>query len=90
MTYAGDREIYDADGHIMELPDWLPSFADENIKKKLMPFWTESAGATLKDALDTAQKNIALVASGPATNAITANARIVRALARSKVFTRFL
>jgi predicted TIM-barrel fold metal-dependent hydrolase len=35
MTYAGDRVIYDADSHLMELPDYLSAYADPGIREKL-------------------------------------------------------
>ena len=35
MTYAGDRILYDADTHIMELPDFLKKFADPEIRDLL-------------------------------------------------------
>ncbi len=35
MTYAGDRILYDADTHIMELPDFLRKFADPDIREEL-------------------------------------------------------
>lgn len=35
MTYAGDRILYDADTHIMELPDFLRKFADPEIRDLL-------------------------------------------------------
>ncbi|MFM9084624.1 MAG: hydrolase, partial [Actinomycetota bacterium] len=35
MTYAGDRVLYDADTHIMELPDFLRKFADADIRDEL-------------------------------------------------------
>ena len=35
MTYAGDRVLYDADTHIMELPDFLRKFADPDIREEL-------------------------------------------------------
>jgi len=35
MTYAGDRILYDADTHIMELPDFLRKFADRDIREEL-------------------------------------------------------
>ena len=28
-TYVGSELVYDADSHVMELPDWLGSYADE-------------------------------------------------------------
>ena len=38
MTYAHRKDIYDADTHMMERPDWLSDFADQNIKDRLEPF----------------------------------------------------
>ena len=35
MTYAGDRVLYDADTHIMELPDFLKKFADPDVRDLL-------------------------------------------------------
>ena len=35
MTYAGDRVLYDADTHIMELPDFLKKFADADVRDLL-------------------------------------------------------
>lgn len=35
MTYAGDRVLYDADTHIMELPDFLKKFADPQLRDLL-------------------------------------------------------
>ncbi len=43
MTYAGDRLIYDADSHLMELPDFLSAHADASTLKQLPPLY---AGAT--------------------------------------------
>jgi len=38
MTYAHRIDIYDADTHMMELPDWIASFADPEIRPRLAPF----------------------------------------------------
>ena len=35
MSYAGERTIYDADSHLMELPDFLSAHASEKIKDRL-------------------------------------------------------
>lgn len=35
MTYAGNRVLYDADTHIMELPDFLKKFADPDVRDLL-------------------------------------------------------
>jgi predicted TIM-barrel fold metal-dependent hydrolase len=38
MTYAHRPDIYDADTHMMERPDWIASFADPEIRPLLEPF----------------------------------------------------
>jgi len=38
MTYAHRPDIYDADTHMMERPDWIASFADPEIRPMLEPF----------------------------------------------------
>jgi len=35
MTYAHRKDIYDADTHMMERPDWFSDFADQNMKDRL-------------------------------------------------------
>ena len=35
MTYAGQRVLYDADSHIMELPDFLRQYADPDLREQL-------------------------------------------------------
>ena len=35
MSYAGDRLIYDADSHLMELPDFLSAHAESGIRERL-------------------------------------------------------
>ena len=35
MTYAGELDIYDADSHLMELPDFLTAHADVSIRDQL-------------------------------------------------------
>ena len=35
MTYAGDRTIYDADSHLMELPDFLTAHAQSGLHDRL-------------------------------------------------------
>jgi uncharacterized protein len=42
MSYAGDRIIYDADSHLMELPDYLTAYADPSVRDR-MPRIGESA-----------------------------------------------
>ena len=38
MTYAHRKQIYDADTHMMERPDWIAEFSDSAIKSHLQPF----------------------------------------------------
>ena len=38
MTYAHRKQIYDADTHMMERPDWIAEFSDSAIKPHLQPF----------------------------------------------------
>jgi predicted TIM-barrel fold metal-dependent hydrolase len=55
LPYAGDRTIFDADSHIMELPDWLPSYADPSIRDRLRPLYLEGAGRLAEDAVAKAE-----------------------------------
>lgn len=45
MTYAGDRLVFDADSHVMELPGWLEEFADRSTAQTLRPLALGAAGA---------------------------------------------
>ncbi|MEC7865415.1 MAG: amidohydrolase family protein [Pseudomonadota bacterium] len=38
MTYAHRSEIYDADSHMMETPNWIEEYADSKIRPFLEPF----------------------------------------------------
>jgi predicted TIM-barrel fold metal-dependent hydrolase len=38
MPYAHRPDIYDADTHMMERPDWIASFADPAIRPRLAPY----------------------------------------------------
>jgi len=38
MPYAHRPDIFDADTHMMERPDWIASFADPDIRPRLAPF----------------------------------------------------
>ena len=38
MSYAHREEIYDADSHMMETPNWIAEFADPKIRPYLEPF----------------------------------------------------
>ena len=50
MTYAGERTIYDADSHLMELPDFLYRSADAATRRLLPDLgealkWHDALGA---------------------------------------------
>lgn len=44
MPYAHGRTFFDADSHMMELPDWLPSFAEPAFRDRIKPFSLGSTG----------------------------------------------
>jgi predicted TIM-barrel fold metal-dependent hydrolase len=44
MTYAGNRTIFDADAHIMELPEWLAGFADPAYRTRIVPYSLAASG----------------------------------------------
>ena len=44
MSYAGDRLIYDADSHLMELPDFLSAHADPGVRDRLPPLGSRTTG----------------------------------------------
>jgi predicted TIM-barrel fold metal-dependent hydrolase len=48
MPYAQGREFYDADSHIMELPDWLGAYADESVRNRLPGFSLGSSGSVAR------------------------------------------
>jgi len=54
-TYAAGRTICDADSHVMELPDWLPSYADATIRDRIKPLYLGGAGALAEDAVTKAE-----------------------------------
>jgi predicted TIM-barrel fold metal-dependent hydrolase len=43
-AYVG-RRCFDADSHLMELPDWLESYADPGVRERLRPLYLGGAGA---------------------------------------------
>jgi predicted TIM-barrel fold metal-dependent hydrolase len=51
MTYAGERVVFDADSHVMELPGWLEDHADEATRERLRPLALGGAGALAEQAV---------------------------------------
>ena len=45
MPYAEGRVFHDADSHVMELPDWLPSYAEPAYRGRIPPFSLLSTGS---------------------------------------------
>jgi predicted TIM-barrel fold metal-dependent hydrolase len=54
VPYAEGRVYYDADSHLMELPDWLEQFADAETRERLRPLYLGGAGAMAADAVQAA------------------------------------
>ena len=55
MPYAHREDIYDADTHMMERPDWIYEFADKDIRDRLEPI-VEGDEDTLKRIDDSIKK----------------------------------
>ena len=51
MPYAEGRTYYDADSHLMETQDWMPRYADPDIREQLRPLYLGGAGKLVEDAL---------------------------------------
>jgi predicted TIM-barrel fold metal-dependent hydrolase len=45
MPYAEGRTFHDADSHVMELPAWLPSYAEPAYRDRIPPFSLLSTGS---------------------------------------------
>ena len=54
--YVGERVVYDADSHVMELPGWLEQFADAATAEHLRPLALGGAGALADRAVDEAAR----------------------------------
>jgi predicted TIM-barrel fold metal-dependent hydrolase len=55
MPYAEGRTYYDADSHIMELSDWLSTYADPDIRDQLRPLYLGGAGKLADKAVTDAE-----------------------------------
>jgi uncharacterized protein len=44
MPYAEGRLFFDADSHVVETPEWLPSYADPAFRDRIRPFSLGSTG----------------------------------------------
>jgi len=56
MPYAAGRAYHDADSHLMELSDWLESYADPGVREKLRPLQLGGAGALAERAVVEAER----------------------------------
>jgi uncharacterized protein len=52
MPYAEGRIYNDADSHLMETANWLPTYADPRIRDRLAPLDLDTAGGLAQSALD--------------------------------------
>jgi predicted TIM-barrel fold metal-dependent hydrolase len=52
MPYAAGRVVNDADSHIMESLDWLPSYADAGVRDRLIGMRLEAGGAAAAKAIE--------------------------------------
>ena len=50
MTYAGERTIFDADSHVMELADFLDEFIEPDVRDRLRRQGLEALRPMLEDA----------------------------------------
>jgi predicted TIM-barrel fold metal-dependent hydrolase len=55
MPYAEGRTYYDADSHIMELPDWLGGYVAEEMKDRIGPLQLGGAGRMAEAAVRQAE-----------------------------------
>lgn len=55
MPYAQGRVIHDADSHIMESLEWLPSYAEPSIRDRLLSLKLEAGGSGAAKAIKLAQ-----------------------------------
>jgi len=54
MPYAEGRTYYDADSHVMEINDWLPRYADPDVREKIRPLYLGGAGKLADKAVEQA------------------------------------
>jgi predicted TIM-barrel fold metal-dependent hydrolase len=54
--YAGAMRILDADSHVMELPGWLETHAEESVRDRIRPLYLGGAGALADKAIEDAEK----------------------------------
>ena len=69
MVYAEGRTYYDADSHIMELPDWLVGYADPDIRDRIRPLYLGAAGKLADEAVRDAETRAVDPAAGVALEA---------------------
>src|SRR4029077_1150137 len=43
--------IFDADSHVMEVDEWLPGYADPDVRERLVPLGLANAGAGARDLM---------------------------------------
>src|SRR5438270_11490442 len=56
MTYAGTRDILDADSHVMELPDFLDEFVEPDVAERLRRRPLQAAAPLVAGAVRRAER----------------------------------
>jgi uncharacterized protein len=56
VPYAEGRAFCDADSHLMELPDWLGSYADPDVRDRIRPLHLGGAGRLAEEAVRQAEQ----------------------------------
>ncbi len=51
MPYAEGRTFYDADSHLMEFSEWLPQYADPQLRDRIRPLYLGGAGAKASEII---------------------------------------
>jgi predicted TIM-barrel fold metal-dependent hydrolase len=71
MTYVGERLVFDADSHVMELPGWLEEHADEATRQQLRPLALGGAGkladAAVAEAAERRDAGVVATSTDPLT-----------------------
>jgi predicted TIM-barrel fold metal-dependent hydrolase len=71
MPYAEGRVYHDADAHVMELPEWLPSYTDARYRDHIAPFSLLSTGsrARVEQMIERGRQRAGVPAERPAHEA---------------------
>lgn len=74
VPYAGTTRILDADSHVMELPGWIETHAEEAVRDRIRPLYLGGAGALADRAIADAEQR-----AGDPTSAAELEAQLLTA-----------